>query len=127
MNGIQFCRFDMTLEVPADNVEYVAIEKFRDDIVARYDILLSEDISKNKLLYYTYNEFEKADRYLAQQMEYINAKAYTILNLKDIRGNAFGSILCVSTDNEDINLLAVHELAIDLEHIFNNGGIKEEY
>lgn len=127
MNGIQFCRFDMTLEVPADNVEYVAIEKFRDDIVARYDILLSEDISKNKLLYYTYNEFEKVDRYLAQQMEYINAKAYTILNLKDIRGNAFGSILCVSTDNEDINLLAVHELAIDLEHIFNNGGIKEEY
>lgn len=127
INGIQFCRFDMTLEVAADNVQYVAIEKFRDDIVARYDILLSEDVSKNKLLYYTRPEFEKVDRYLAQQMEYINAKAYTLLNLKDMQGSAFGSILCVSIDNERINLLAVHELAIELQNIFNNGGIKKEY
>lgn len=65
MTGIQFCRFDMTLEVVADNCEYVQIEKFRDDIVARYDILLSEDLGKNKLLYYTQAEFEKVDRYLA--------------------------------------------------------------
>lgn len=127
MNGIQFCRFDLTLEVPAENSKYVPVEKFRDDIVARYDILLSEDLGKNKLLYYTQDKFEKADRYLAQQMGYINAKSYAILNLKDIRGKAFGSILCVSTDNEQLNLLAVHELAINLENIFNNSGIDEEY
>lgn len=65
MTGVQFCRFDMTLEVPAEKSEYVPIEKFRDDIVARYDILLSEDLGKNKLLYYTQEEFEKVDRYLA--------------------------------------------------------------
>lgn len=126
MTGIQFCRFDMTLEVPAEKSAYVPIEKFRDDIVARYDILLSEDLGKNKLLYYTQEEFEKADRYLAQQMDYVNAKSYAVLNLKDIHGKAFGSILCISTDNEQLNLLAVRELAIDLENIFNNGGIEEE-
>ena len=103
---------------------YVQIEKFRDDIVARYDILLSEDLGKNKLLYYTQEEFEKADRYLAQQMGYINAKSYVLLNLKDNHGKAFGSILCISTDNEQINLLAVRELSIELENIFNNGGIE---
>ena len=125
MTGVQFCRFDMTLEVPADKSTYVPIEKFRDDIVARYDILLSEDLGKNKLLYFTQDEFEKADRYLAQQMDYINAKSYAVLNLKDIHGKAFGSILCISTNDTEINLLAVRELAIDLENIFNNGNIEE--
>lgn len=120
MTGIQFCRFDMTLEVAADKSKYVAIEKFRDDIVARYDILLSEDLGKNKLLYFNHAEFEKADRYLAQQMDYVNAKSYAILNLKDIHGKAFGAVLCVSTNDERLNLLAVRELASDLEDIFNN-------
>ena len=120
MTGIQFCRFDMTLEVAADKSEYVAIEKFRDDIVARYDILLSEDLGKNKLLYFNQTEFEKADRYLAQQMDYVHAKSYAILNLKDIHGKAFGAVLCISTNDERLNLLAVRELASDLEDIFNN-------
>ena len=126
MTGVQFCRFDMTLEVATDKSAYIPIEKFRDDIVARYDILLSEDLSKNKLLYYTQKEFEKSDRYLAKQMDYVNAKSYAVLNLKDIHGKTFGSILCISTDNEQINLLAVRELAVDLENIFNNGGIEED-
>lgn len=120
MTGIQFCRFDMTLEVAADKSEYVAIEKFRDDIVARYDILLSEDLGKNKLLYFNQTEFEKADRYLAQQMDYVHAKSYAILNLKDIHGKAFGAVLCISTNDERLNLLAVRELASDIEDIFNN-------
>lgn len=123
MTGIQFCRFDITLEAVVDKSAYIQIEKFRDDIVARYDILLSEDLGKNKLLYYTQEDFEKADRYLAKQMNYLNAKSYAVLNLKDAHGKAFGSILCVSTDNEQINLLAVRELAVELENIFNNGGI----
>ena len=126
MTGVQFCRFDMTLEVPAEKSAYVPIEKFRDDIVARYDILLSEDLGKNKLLFYTQEEFEKVDRYLAQQMDYVNAKSYAVLNLKDIHGKAFGAILCISTDNEQLNLLAVRELASDLEDIFNNNGLIEE-
>lgn len=123
MTGIQFCRFDITLEAVVDKSAYVQIEKFRDDIVARYDILLSEDLGKNKLLYYTQKEFGNVDRYLAQQMGYINAKSYAILNLKDAHGKAFGSILCISTDNEQINLLSVRELAVNLENIFNNGCI----
>ena len=126
ITGIQFCRFDMTLEAVADNCEYVPIEKFRDDIVARYDILLSDELGKNKLLYFNQNEFEKNDRYLAQQMEYVHAKSYAIINLKDIYGKAFGAILCISTDNEQLNLLAVRELASDLEDIFNNNKLIED-
>ncbi len=120
MTGIQFCRFDMTIEVSDGVAEYVPIEKFRDDIVARYDILLSEDLSKNKLLYIPFKDFEKTDKYLAYQLATVNAKSYAILNLKDKDGKVFGSVMCVSNNNEDINLLAVRELALELEDIFNN-------
>ena len=58
-------------------------------------------------------------------MDYVHAKSYAVLNLKDIHGKAFGSVLCISTDNEQINLLAVRELASDLEDIFNNGLIED--
>ena len=118
MTGIQFCRFDMTLEVVKDGIEYVPIEKFRDDIVARYDILLSDELAKNKVLYYTQDQFMQVDRYLAQQMEYVHAKSYAMTNLKDKDNKIFGAILCISNDDKDIDLLAVKTLGVELEDIF---------
>ena len=118
MTGVQFCRFDITLEVSDEKSPYVPIEKFRDDIVARYDILLSEELSKNKLLHFNQDEFDKVDRYLAYQMGYVEAKSYAILNLKDSEGKIFGAILCISTGYGDIDLLSVRELALELEDIF---------
>lgn len=126
MTGIQFCRFDMTIEVSNNSTEYVPIEKFRDDIVARYDLLLSEDLGKNKLLYYKQDEFEDVDRYLSYQLSTVNAKSYAILNLKDRNGKVFGSVLCVSTNDTDINLLNVRELALELEYIFNKNIYQED-
>ncbi len=119
ITGIQFCRFDMTIEVSADKNAYIPVEKFRDDIVARYDLLLSEELAKNKILYYTSKEFEVVDKYLAYQLTYVNAKSYAMVNLKDKTGKIFGSLLCISTDNENIDLLMVRELGIELEDIFN--------
>ena len=123
MTGIQFCRFDMTLEVSDGNSDYVPIEKFRGEIVARYDILLSDELGKNKLLYYTQAEFEKVDRYLAYQMSYVDAKSYAVLNLKDKDGKIFGAVLCISTDDEQLDLLAVRELSLELEDIFNKNTV----
>lgn len=127
MTGIQFCRFDMTIEVSSNTAEYVPVEKFRDDIVARYDILLSEELGKNKLLYYTRDEFEKVDKYLTYQLSTIDAQSFAVLNLKDRDGKVFGSILCVSTNAEDMNLLAVRELTAELEDIFNKNILEDEH
>ena len=128
MTGIQFCRFDMTIEVSSGNHAYVPVEKFKDDIVARYDILLSEELGRNKILYYTSKDFDRIDKYLTYQLSYVDAKSYAILNLKDKDDKVFGSILCISTDDEEIDLLSVRELAIELEDIFNkNIYTKHEY
>ena len=120
MTGIQFCRFDMTLEVAAENMQYVPIEKFKDDIVARYDILLSDKMASNKVQYYTQAEFEKVDRYLAYQMTYVDAKSYALVSLKNHDGKIFGALLCISSDSTDMDLLAVRELAVTLEDVFTD-------
>lgn len=118
MTGIQFCRFDMTLEVAGEKLKYIPLEKFKDDIVARYDILLSDELIKNKVIYCQTSDFEKVDRYLAYQMSYINAKAYAMISLKDKDGKIFGAVLGVTNDNDNIDLLSIRDLAEDLEDIF---------
>lgn len=98
MTGIQFCRFDITVEVCSDGSEFIPIEKFKDDIVARYDLLLSQDLNNDKLIVYTQKDFDKVDKYLAYQLKSIEAKSFSIINLKDRNGKVFGSLVSVSND-----------------------------
>ena len=121
MTGIQFCRFDITIQVESDNIPYIDTDKFRDDIVARYDILLSDELNSNRLLYYKANEFEMSDRYLAQQLKYINAVSYAIINLTDKNDKVFGSLLCVSStkEKEQMNRTEIYSCARVIETIFN--------
>lgn len=122
MTGIQFCRFDMTLQVSSKDLSYIGIDKFRDDIVARYDILLSDELNSGKLLYFTREEFEKSDRYLAQQLKAIDAVSYAILNLKNKNNKVFGTLMCVSsTPNKKIMYKSeIYSCAREIETIFNN-------
>lgn len=121
MTGIQFCRFDMTLQVEAENLPYIDTDKFRDDIVARYDILLSDELSSNRLLYFTSDEFETSDKYLAQQLNYVNAVSYAIINLTDKDDKVFGSLLCISSskDKVQMNKTEIYSCARVIETIFN--------
>ena len=118
MTGVQFCRFDITLEIIDESVQYISLEKFKDDIVARYDILLSDELSTNKIMYYTKDEFTKIDRYLAQHMQYINAEEYALVSLKDKDGKIFGALMCVSNNDNSLNLLEIRELSMELQDIF---------
>ena len=53
MTGIQFCHFDMTLEVLRDGLQYISNDKFRNEFVARYDILLDHEFESSvKAFYY---------------------------------------------------------------------------
>lgn len=122
MTGIQFCKFDMTLQVSSKDLSYIGIDKFRDDIVARYDVLLSDELNSGKLLYYTSEDFDKSDRYLAQQLRSIDAVSYAILNLKDKNNKIFGSLMCISSTPEKkiMNKSEFYSCAREIETIFNN-------
>jgi len=105
ITGIPFCRFDVTVEVSEDGVPFVPIDKFRDDIVARYDILMSEELENG--VFYVKDEFEEVDKYFAYQLQTIGAESYALINMEDKEGKVFASLLCVST-NQHMNRNEIH-------------------
>ena len=120
ISGIQFCRFDVTLEVTADHMPFVQLDKFKDDIVARYDLLLSEDISNTTdVFYFNMDELRVADRYLQQQISSINAESIAFINVQNESGSICGTLMFVSMD-ENINCTQVYKCRREIENIFKN-------
>lgn len=120
INGIQFCRFDITLEVNSQEVPIVSLDKFKDDLVARYDLLISDDLTYSKgVLEYTAQEIEYIDRYLSQYLKNIDAKYFSIINILDEDKNICGSLVCISL-NEKMNSSKIYQCEIELEMLFKN-------
>lgn len=121
MSGIQFCRFDVTLEIIRDNIQYINQEKFRDDIVVRYDIFLNPEFEHStKVFYYDIDSLGKVDKYLEQQLRYLNAKSCAIVNLSDKKDIIIGTLLFISTTNKKINITEVYKCQRELEKIIKN-------
>lgn len=118
MTGIQFCKFDMTLECTSPAAPYIPLEKFHDDLVARYDLLLNDEFAKTGFMFVNAQDFEKVDRYLAYQMQYANAKSFAIINLKDTDQRVFGAFLCLNTKKSPMDLVEIYKLADSTEKIF---------
>lgn len=118
--GIQFCRFDITLEVLRDSVEYINLEKYRDDIVARYDILLSEEFETfDQAKYYTIDDLYHIDRYFEMQMRAFGAKSCAIVNVENKERVVCGTLLFISMDL-DIDMEGVYKCRREIEQIFRS-------
>lgn len=124
VTGIQFCRFDVSVEVSNESSPYVPIDKFRDDIVARYDVLMGEELADGGC-FYTKGEFERIDRYLAYQLSTINAQSYALLNLEDRNGMVFATLLCVST-NEHMNKNQIYRCRDNIRKVMVDFGSTNE-
>lgn len=118
VTGIQFCRFDMTLEVCREDLRYIDYSKFNDDIVARYDLLLREDFKTcDRAFYYKIEELWDIDRYLEKHILSIDGKAITAINLADADGIIWGTLLFVSLDDK-ISVENVYKCRREIETIF---------
>jgi hypothetical protein len=118
VTGIQFCRFDMTLEVCREDLRYIDYSKFNDDIVARYDLLLREDFQTcDRAFYYKVEELWDIDRYLEKHILSIDGKAITAINLADTDGTIWGTLLFVSLD-EKISIEGIYKCRREIETIF---------
>lgn len=118
VTGIQFCRFDMTLEVCREDLRYIDYSKFSDDIVARYDLLLREDFQTcDRAFYYKVEELWDIDRYLEKHILSIDGKAITAINLGDHEGTIWGTLLFVSLDDK-ISMEGVYKCRREIETIF---------
>lgn len=118
MSGIQFCHFDMTLEVLRDGLQYIPNDKFRNEYVARYDILLDEEFeSSAKAFYYRTEELKNVDRYLLQCINYIECKSCVLINITNDSGTVIGTLLFASKD-ENINISEVYKCQREVEKAF---------
>ena len=118
VTGIQFCRFDMTLEVCREDLRYIDYSKFNDDIVARYDLLLREDFQTcDRAFYFKVEDLWDVDRYLEKHILSIDGKSITAINLADTTGTIWGTLLFVSLD-EKISMEGVYKCRREIETIF---------
>ena len=118
MSGIQFCHFDMTLEVFRDGLHYIPSDKYRNEFVARYDILLNEEFeSSSKAFYYTTEDLKQVDRYLLQAIGYIECKSCVLINIINESGVVTGTLLFASLD-ENINIPEVYKCQREVEKAF---------
>lgn len=124
MTGIQFCHFDMTLEVLKDGLQYIPNDKFRNEYVARYDILLDPEFeSSSKAFYFKTPELKNIDRYLLQCINYIECKSCVLINITNDKGVITGTLLFASLD-EDINITEVYRCQREIENAFKQKNIK---
>lgn len=120
MSGIQFCRFDVTLEVTDEHKNFVQLDKFKDDIVARYDLLLSDEFNNTSDIFvFDMEGLYKADRYLYQQIITMDAKSIAFINIQNENGAICGTLLFVSTE-KDIDKTQVYKCRREIENIFKN-------
>ena len=118
MSGIQFCHFDMTLEVFRDGLQYIPSDKYRNEFVARYDILLNEEFeSSSKAFYYTTEDLKHVDRYLLQAIGYIECKSCVLINIVNESDIVTGTLLFASLD-ENINITEVYKCQREVEKAF---------
>lgn len=118
MTGIQFCHFDMTLEVLKDGLQYIPNDKFRNEYVARYDILLNEEFERSSnAFYYKTEELKNVDRYLLQCINYIECKSCVLINITNDAGVITGTLLFASLD-ENINITEVYKCQHEIEKAF---------
>ena len=118
MSGIQFCHFDMTLEVFRDGLQYIPSDKYRNEFVARYDILLNEEFeSSSKAFYYTTEDLKHVDRYLLQAIGYIECKSCVLINIINESGIVTGTLLFASLD-ENMNIPEVYKCQREVEKAF---------
>ena len=118
MSGIQFCHFDMTLEVFRDGLQYIPSDKYRNEFVARYDILLNEEFENSaKAFYYTTEDLKHVDRYLLQAIGYIECKSCVLINIVNESDIVTGTLLFASLD-ENINITEVYKCQREVEKAF---------
>jgi hypothetical protein len=119
VTGIQFCRFDITLEAVREDLRYIDHVKFSDDIVARYDLLLSDEFqTANKAFYYKVEDLWDVDRYLEKHILSIDGKAINVINLTDEKGMIWGTLLFVSVKDDQFITENVYHVRREIETIF---------
>ena len=121
--GYQFCKFDITIQVCGDNVQYIQIDDYRDESIFKYDIFIHEHILKNRLSLFTVDELEKIDPNFHYQLLKSTNDINTIVTSHIyFEGHKAGALIYLfkESDTSKIKKLDVANCASKIEEILIN-------
>ena len=115
--GYQFCKFDITIEELSDTVPYIQIDNFKDENLYKYDILLSDQVTKSKMSSFSLDEVAALDKNLMYTL-YPNEHTQQIVfyNIK-YAGMTAGTLMFMYKADYEIDYRAITNCAADVEAI----------
>lgn len=114
--GYQFCKFDVTMEVLSDSVPYIIIDDYKDENLYRYDILISEQVTKSKVASFTGTEMRTLDRNFTNMINSTgNIRHIVFYNIE--HGNMTAGTLVFLYENKSPEYRAVTNCGSEIEKL----------
>lgn len=124
--GYQFCKFDVTIEELSDTVPYIQIDDFKDENLYKYDILLSDRVTKSKMSSFSLQEIAGLDRnlmYTLHPNEHTQHIVFYNINHKNM---CAGTLMFMYKNESRIDYGAIATCGADIEKIIDEAMDKHE-
>lgn len=117
--GYQFCKFDVTIEELSDTVPYIQIDNFKDENMYKYDILLSDRVTKSKMSSFTLDEIIGFDRSLLHMLCPNDHTQQIVFYNIVYKGITAGTLIFMYKKDYDIDYKTITNCAADIEAVIS--------
>ena len=124
--GYQFCKFDVTIEELSDSVPYIHIDNFKDENLYKYDILLSDRVTKSKMSSFTLEEVAGLDRNLMFTLHPNDHTQQIVFYNIQYNGMIAGTLMFMYKKDYDIDYRAIANCGADIETVITDAMSKHE-
>ena len=124
--GYQFCKFDVTIEELSDSVPYIQIDDFKDENLYKYDILLSDRVTKSKMSSFSLQEIAGLDRNLMYTLHPNDHTQYIVFYNINHNNMCAGTLMFMYANQQSIDYGAIATCGADIEKIIDEAMSKHE-
>lgn len=124
--GYQFCKFDVTIEELSDTVPYIQVDNFKDENLYKYDILLSDRVTRSKMSSFSLEEIAGMDRNLMYTLHPNEHTQYIVFYNIMHNKMCAGTLMFMYGNKKDIDYSAITTCGADIESIIVDAMSKHE-
>lgn len=114
----RFCKFDMAIEVLSDSVPYIGIDEIQNENIYKYDLLLSDKVTKTKLSSFNADEVYIIDRNLHHILVNEYSQFLVLYNIEH-KGTTIGTLIFLFKDKE-VDYRSITNCSRKVENIINS-------
>lgn len=118
--GYQFCKFDVTIEELSDTVPYIVIDDFKDENLYKYDILLSDQVTKSKVSSFTLEEIAAFDKNMIYTLHPNDHTQQIVFYNITYNNMCAGTLMFMYKAGQEIDYRAIANCGADIETVIIN-------